>query len=137
MDISKQVASLEQAKRLKELGVTADSYFRWVCGISEPKEDYILASEYSSKSVRRNEFPAYTVAELGEMLPKRYEAYWTESYNLGCGEWRCDLYKRVGDSHSEVELSKYGSTEAEARCAMLIHLIEQGIIKPEQINKKK
>lgn len=136
MDISKQVASLEQAKKLKELGVKCDSYFRWSCGISEPKQDCIIASEYSSKSVQRNQYPAYTVAELGEMLPKRWEEYWTESYNLGHGEWLCDLYKRVGDSHSEVELSKYGSTEAEARAAMLIHLLEQGIVKPEQINKK-
>lgn len=161
MDISKQVSSLEQAKRLKELGVKRESFFTWQeCYLNEDENGKTtnhwclfvknIFDDYGASPV--DSFPdwwdeeeceygallhAYTVAELGEMLPKRWEAYWTESYNLGCGEWRCDLYKRVGDSHSEVELSKYGSTEAEARCAMLIHLLETGALKPEVLNNSK
>ena len=66
MELKDQVVSLELAKKLKELGVKQDSYFAWYKG--EVRRWNQLTQE-----LRKGEPPvsAFTVAELGEMLPKK------------------------------------------------------------------
>src|SRR4051812_36893725 len=71
MKLEQQVCSLELAKRLKELGVKQESLYYWnirhiwivLKAIGEP---YITRKpeDYAS---------AFTVAELGEMLPSEIE----------------------------------------------------------------
>jgi hypothetical protein len=74
MDLQKQVCSLELAKRLKELGVQQESVFAWLVesdgsGTLTTKDDRPQRSFY-----RADEWcSAFTVAELGELLPESIE----------------------------------------------------------------
>ena len=74
MDISKQVCDLSSARRLKELGCRQESL--WIYTDSD-----FEASGYRLKlrtSCRKDDFgdyySAFTVAELGEMLPNNIGA---------------------------------------------------------------
>lgn len=88
MNIESQVCSLELAKKLRELGIKQESYFIWIAhscaGIMEkeelnPNPEYELCThddfdhhtdEYCSQfKITSKKYSAFTVAELGEMLP--------------------------------------------------------------------
>ena len=74
MKIEDQVCSLELSKKLKELGVKQDSIFYWINGV-------ITDINVSPEQTRNLWYPAhsytlysaFTVAELGEMLPPSIE----------------------------------------------------------------
>ena len=75
MELEQQVCSLELAKKLKELGVKQESLWYWNM-ITKEFKDYegkspIIACEIYSNSRLWENFSAFTVAELGEMLPKK------------------------------------------------------------------
>lgn len=79
MKLKDQVVSLELAKKLKELGVKQESLFYWSFGdvYEEGKEEWCV--NYRSKVTKRNGvdlewYAAFTVAELGEMLPSDIKA---------------------------------------------------------------
>ena len=125
-----QVCSLESSKRLKELGVKQESLFLWFVHerVNEPDyKDCLCVSSENNKwnypEVDWNHYAAFTVAELGEMLPD-----WFYSQRLdGDRGWVCD-----GDR--EMNPNPYiecwtNNTEAEVRAKMLIHLIENNLIK--------
>lgn len=76
MKLEEQVVSLELAKKLKELGVKQDGLFQWFRQF--PGDDYLLHYiDYNHHEmdlkIFKEHFPdscsAFTVAELGEMLP--------------------------------------------------------------------
>lgn len=78
MKLEKQVCRLELAKKLKELGVNQESLFRYINipkGITS-KSGYVpgwrLVYLGKNKSPEMEVIPAFTVAELGEMLPPMY-----------------------------------------------------------------
>jgi len=134
MELKDQVCSLILAKRLKELGVEQDSYFYYYNRSPKGEEsdwiitdlnDYMLFS-----SSNHEEFSAFTVAELGEMLP--------ESLNLeGIGDYifitkgheknKWSIVYRRGNGDFVCGFSTE-SSEADARANMLIYLIENGLI---------
>ena len=127
MKLEQQVSSLELSKRLKELGVKQESYFSWHRGNSVKMflvESTIVGDEEN--------YPAFTVAELGEMLPKRAEIETFKSYVYGSGfsKWRAVLTFKDGEEmRMPMDMS---DTEADARAKMLIYLLEQGILNPTQ-----
>lgn len=120
MKLEEQVTNLELAKKLKELGVKQDSLFYWVKlgkritgnDNNEWSIDY-KESEYLWQAF----ISAFTVAELGEMLPGIYHPY-KENNN----KWHWVREKE--------QLNKVGHelTEADARAAMLIYLLENKLI---------
>jgi len=61
------VVSLGLARKLKELGVKQESYFKWV---GDQIWDETQQSDYESSStpLRDTWISAFTVAELGELL---------------------------------------------------------------------
>lgn len=107
MEIEKQVCSLELAKRLKELGVKQDSYFNWVTN----GEGWLI----THRQAFQVGCAAFTVAELGEMLPQC-----VYSYRAADNIWDIDYKNFI------VPGRKANETEADKRAKMLIYLIEQG-----------
>lgn len=117
MKIEQQVCSLELAKKLKELGAEQESLFHWV---STNGEDYGL-SQLRLSSRPNGNISAYTVAELGEMLPwdmivaRNIDKEWHY-------QWQADGYT---DNDARIWTDK---NEAEARAKMIIYLAENKYI---------
>lgn len=132
MKLEEQVASLELCKRLKELGTEQKQRaFYWV-HISEPEwvlwywKECVLHKEnaYQFRNALDHEeyIAAFTVAELGAMLPTDYG-----TQVISCGnerEWFA-IYDE-GDGLKDMEPEIFALTEADCRAKMLIHLLEKG-----------
>lgn len=130
MGIEKQVCSFQYAKRLKELGVKQESLFVW-----EYFNDTCYGVRYipfaSVKSVDNNviHYSAFTVAELGEMLPCKIgeESAGNTSKEL-CME-KDNLNYMVGYAWRYGFNPGFESTnEADARAILLIYLIENNLM---------
>lgn len=124
MEISKQVCSLELAQKLKELGVKQESYFHWKHNTESPEgpiDQWVLV-DYGGSFFSKSYYhvSAFSVAELGEMLPnnttvvKNADRYFPQNFRLGIT--RPDLHHLDDD------------TEADVRAKMLIYLIENKLI---------
>jgi hypothetical protein len=126
MKLEDQVCSLELAKRLKELGVKQESYFYWECDRNKKYPPNVAIGKYDESRVYQY-FSAFTVAELGEMLPRLSSSYRSPETDpkhpkLFDGLWKgCHKGEKISSA----------DTEANARAKMLIHLIETKIIKGE------
>lgn len=135
MKLEQQVVSLELAQKLNELGVKQESYFFWKTdedremGTSLP---YLVAhsSRYMS-SKGQVIASAFTVAELGELLPDDYflkdgSRFKLNSCKMNTGRWRVSYYDG-DDLAEEGKTSQVADTEADARAKMLIYLLENGL----------
>lgn len=122
--LTQQVSSLELSQKLKELGVNQESLFYWR---KKNSTEYVL-SYYLSIPLSPVEMEesgryvsAFTVAELGEMLPE----YGCETMKVGNNRWRvtypCELWE---DNQALFE----ADTEADARAKMLIYLLENKLM---------
>lgn len=131
MKLEQQVCSLDLAKRLKELGVRQESAFYWEQHWTEERG---VMAVYLVQKKRYNTadctgvkyFSAFTVAELGEMLPS-----FGSSFRDG-GQWHCAnavLEIEHPSDLKEGELHFQADTEADARAKMFIYLIEKGMVK--------
>lgn len=135
MELSKQVISLELAKRLKELGVKQDSVWHWV-GYSdkvqgkrfgdktfeERKNSFVLERTWQpQKADYLESYSAFTVAELGEMLPLGAYSVKIRTIKKGLTRWTCTS----GDTKNFIEAA---DTEADARAKLLIWLIENKLV---------
>lgn len=117
MKLQDQVIALEQAKRLKELRICQDSYFLLGEETGRIVETWLIEGQED------NFYSAFTVAEMGVMLPAGYDTMYCTNdgwrgYDLD-GKDMCD--------------SKPFKT---ARAAMLIHLLEIKVITPEEVNAR-
>ena len=130
MKLESQVISLEIAKKLKELGVKQESHFYWSKAFDI--NDYFTGDEPVVEELRWLEYcemekakicSAFTVAELGEMLP----VYWQYSYQRTDGE--TIGYFDLEEIEKKKTFHWWGNeTEADARGLMLIHLLENNLI---------
>jgi hypothetical protein len=115
MKLEDQVTSVAISNQLHKLGVSAPSvFFREWTGA---KETEIETWRGNRSSYCPDNVSCYTVAELGELLPKWYSS-WLDveadpALRLG-RSWVCQNDK-AGDAHFEV-----AATEADARAKMLI-----------------
>lgn len=126
--LEKQVCTLERAKKLKELGVKQESYFRhYLDSIGGHHTTPNRIKWYDEDSM----FAAFTVAELGVMLPPHYFTYPQTG-----GTFNTLAYKLPEGIIPSGVLPTCYNAEAEARAAMLIHLIESNLVTVEQINEK-
>ena len=137
MELEKQVVSLELAKKLKKLGVEQDSYFVWATfrNESSPKEQWknihsVLIKEDDQEDYIERRYlknlkiiSAFTVAELGEMLPDNLNNYYTSKY---LGDWR---YSIEDDDGNMTAIGGSSTTESNARAKIIIYLIENKLIK--------
>lgn len=132
MKLEDQVSSLELAKKLKELGVKQESYFVWAW---QDGEEPSLIPEKECLYIY-NWVSAFTVAELGEMLPPDTPSdRGADSGNYYCAMLTDDEGNTYWDKKFEsCETMEYKifheKTEADARAKMLIYLIENDLVKP-------
>lgn len=129
MKIEEQVTSLELSKKLKELRVKQESLFYW-----KTYETDQFATATHPKIINFKEEPgfsenslysAFTVAELGKLLPDAVE---TNNTN-----WTLTTEKAFAGSWTirygwDVTISGKADTEADARAKMLIYLIEHELM---------
>lgn len=124
MKLEDQVCSLELAKKLKELGVESPSFFAYFKLPSYEKEWEV------NKQLGNIGLPAYTVAELGEMLPDNL-CMCGEHPNLFIAKGTQESNKwTIGYSTMERSVTPFYTeeNEANARAKMLIYLIENKLI---------
>ena len=122
---------LEYAKKLKELGVKQDSLWYWAVRENGkatliPKED---VARFEGLAQNGKVYSAFTVAELGEILPADEEyrpAYYTKRHSDGT--WWVYSYDCDEGGCEEVGRGIYADTEANARAKMLIYLLEYKLI---------
>lgn len=127
MKLANQVVSLELAKRLKELGVKQESYFYWIYTdgvLPDGTRDKIVAGNTLGDSHwelggEQDTYSAYTVAELGEMLPPGIAYMCRENDN----KWFC-----ASVPYKVNPATNISNTEADARAKMLIYLLENKLI---------
>lgn len=138
MNLESQVCTLEQARKLKELGVDEDNYFYWLF------EDVILSDIERSKVVTcqnlmvinnlMSSIKAYTSSELGEMISAICDLGWEQSiitafkdkkynkihFKYPSKEEGCGIYDNGFDMYyfSKIML------EAHARAEFLIYLLD-------------
>lgn len=150
MRLEDQVASLELCKRLKELGVKQeDSLFAWIkCNKKDevhwtktpvvwPDQEYFISTNLKEWSWAEWQCAAFTVAELGEILPGHVGMDWFLRF------WKSDFSGPASFSINYKDPKTEGNPEigwmmetiiekkeADARAKMLIHLIEKGIVRP-------
>jgi hypothetical protein len=137
MKLEHQVCALEQAKRLRKLGVRAKSYFVWIHGWpinkTARKGWRLIARDDTALYSITRQVNAYSCAELGAILPetiiyRRYVLDYQINKNDGFfwpsyqGEIRPNLFDEIGDEY-----------EAQAKANLFILLLEKGFIKPEDI----
>lgn len=131
MRIEDQVVSLELAKELKTLGEKQDSFWYWV--IIDGYFDYQLVQKGYDPHLRKptKDFcSAFTVAELGEMLPQYAESYRIATNNFSCKF--CELIEdEKGNPKNGKAIINVAKTEADARAKMLIYLIKNKLVEAE------
>lgn len=135
LNLKEQVASLELSKELKAVGVPQESYFWWVkdmFGNGYKLENW--KGQYAEGLVEVDTyFAAFSVAELGEMLPmsiiKNEKAYDFETIRLRAGKGQLWLINyRVSGQRHPVAIAD-GNTEANARAKMVLYLVKEGLLK--------
>lgn len=127
MKLEQQVVSLELAKKLKELGVKQESYFHW----RELEDATFLVSDCDCSSPDGDDIAAFTVAELGEMLPSIIIDFELK-YRLKIEKtdiWEIIYEEVTNENEKGFLLVADDQTEADARAKMLIYLIENNLIK--------
>lgn len=135
MKLESQVCNLELSKKLRELGVPQESLFCWIeeagkkpnVGRLPVKEERYAWFPESYPDLFKW-YSAFTIAEMGEMLPDAVASYRYRTIDEGDkDEWACIKY--VEGNHAKYERIYLAPTEADARAKMLIYLLENKIYK--------
>ncbi len=138
LDLSSQVCNLELSRKLKYLGVKQDSYFCWyafenpLSGILK-EEDVnqdrwgIGTSRDCSKGGADWTYSAFTVGELGDMLPYNID---TRNTFFHLRIEKMPAYFRVTYFADEGGLLNtfIDSIESDARAKMLVFLLENKLM---------
>lgn len=124
LPIEEQVTNLELSKKLKELGVPQESLYIWFFGGIKRKARVVLDKMITNSDFNNWKCSAFTVAELGEMLPEDYCS--VKQIDKGDFYWMCDKYENINKT---VEWRAEADTEADTRAKMLIHLLENNLLK--------
>ena len=120
MNLEDQVISLNYAIRLQELGIKQDSLFYWYRDLKKDKWGICYTK---GKIITDQFYSAFTVAELGEMLP-----LWSEIGKRARNDWVCVVMEK----NSVINHHSCSEKEADARAKMIIFLIENGSMKVDK-----
>lgn len=126
------VTSLETSKKLKELGFKMDSAMVWVrvFALNGKEESTWVLREKVRTSTRCETFPAYLAGELAEALPEECpKDHWLTITKYGKDEYFLE-YEDPDINYRTGKVRDFTTpTLVEAMGLMLIHLLEQGLIK--------
>jgi hypothetical protein len=123
MNLEQQVCSLDLAKRLKELVVKQESYFVWVEGaVSKGNADFWHVRPRHEPEPNKRAVAAFTVAELGDMLPD------TTLHNIVANDITVGGEPRRGWRYLAGRSPIRSDSEADIRAEVLIYLIENKLI---------
>lgn len=143
MKLENQVCSPKLSKKLAKLGVKQDSAFYWWT-INTPKETILaIRSSNSIKDIRNTGYrttmghksdeyvSAFTVAELGELLPSQFDNTLPSFPWLVCTKDKTEEWEVGYCKHAEGFTDGFSSNknEADARAGLLIFLLERNFIK--------
>lgn len=122
--MEKHICSIDQATQLFNLGVIERSWFYWGCFFAEKYalctiDNDIVISELFNNSGKKIIYPAYTSAELGELLP-------TSGWNQ---ERVSNGFKLILKDNYGKESTVFAQKEVDARAKMLIYLLKNGFKK--------
>lgn len=155
MKLENQVCTLEQAKRLKELLGEFYGLFVYMENKALPSDSKIMLSKQTESFKQMGKIegsawikyhPAFTVAELGVMLPHfdnlaqmggfvhltEFDPSGQDGKPFYC-VWEYDKDKEGAGFGREII---DGETEAQARAAMLIYCLERQLTTPEEVNNR-
>jgi hypothetical protein len=125
MTLEEQVTSLELSKRLHALGATQKSVFYWVenkQGDAHP----LIVGPNAVDIPDANFYSAFTVAELGALMPYSFVSERRASSRWECGQrYRMEV-EGSAPRHPFADISEvfFGDTEVEVRAKMLIFVLE-------------
>lgn len=127
MTLENQVTSLELSKQLKALGFPQDSLFYWVhYNVNEKKgepENWNLVSPMSHTIQKYDKIcSAYTVAELGELIPKG------RAILLSDDGWFTYKERELDFGMTNMLVLPNSYSEAEARGEFLKYLKENNLV---------
>ena len=143
MKLEDQVVSRELSEKLKALGVNKEPVFYWIEVNKDKWEcwELIHLMQHWECCHQRNEkpvakIPAYSVAELGELLPAGISLTPYKTYYLVChkdghnNSWRLayETHKGTRLTVENKEAYVLAETEADTRALLLIYLIENNLI---------
>lgn len=150
MELKDQVCTASQGRRLEELGVTMPAYFYHCVFCPDPLGEhsyYAICDTITpipdGEAQGERIAPAYTCAELGEMLPCRIwigDDMYSLSFLKADKNWHKVSIGTTTSYHYEYQLINSdnqievlgnqqcsGDTEAQARAAMLIYLLTHNL----------
>ena len=137
MKLQDQVCTLEQAKKLKKLGVEQKSLFAHING-KHSSANILLPENIHSMDLEEERFSAFTVAELGVMLPKVIKKdgmkYRFRANRESNGLWHLKIRTLSPEGKMLPLCITQNLNEAEARADMLIKLLEKELITVQWIN---
>ena len=139
MELEQQVVSFENAKRLKELNIRKESLFYWC----EFKDKYCIPIKtkpyiiYGKRKWKKELLiSAFTVAELGEILPTYLKEHAKKGISFSVETDGFCIFKRhFGWIVSYAQFSRSDKTLANAMAQMLILLIENKLYDPQNTQK--
>lgn len=136
MKLESQVCSLDLAKRLKELGVKQESLFHHVSYLNLGVEERDIYSDEKVTSAGKDGwqltsiYSAFTVAELGEMLPEQIYVnniwYFSRQF-IRKGSVRGYIIQYASNAGT-IFGNQNENTEADARAKMLVYLLENHLL---------
>lgn len=129
MNLNDQVCTLDQARKLKQLGIDQrKGLFEWCVFMPDATgEKYFYAPVFFQENIEEQLHEwvasAFTVPELMIMLPRHW-ALWMDDDLYACGE------------HDDMDnFYMLGKTGAEATANELISILETQKVMPEYCNK--
>lgn len=121
MKLHDQICTIEQAKRLKELGVAEKSYFVFL--VFKDTVEH-TGPRWAYVGDKRIQIPSFTVAELGVMLPDYFSVHRGHSGGYYCNKLM------------STDPEAIGPTMAQAMASRLITGLETGEFTAEEVNKR-
>lgn len=139
MTLSDQVCSLRLAKRLKELGVKQESLFYYQMSYGGGQESARLTLGRDPDPFNTDEYniSAFTVAELGEILPEtidqndKHSPYSLNIHKRSFPQLSVWFIEYGFDKNRDKTIRIAGKTLADSFAEMLIRLIENNLWKPK------